>query len=1328
MAFVLRIPEPLPFNPEKDNVELWIENVDRYVAQDEQADDRAIFAFAASKISGPASHVVMDADGSWEALKQTLLAEYVRPLPLMAQFSSLERTFQGTKSVTDFVSTFRTAAHKCPLVPDAARAYFFIRGLRRDLKEQVSLLELNSLAEAISAAHRAESVVSKAPSSIRSTRQPTRTEDVECYYCHQRGHMKGQCPNKNKKLFSSSLFSPHSSLVFLDISVSPSHSTTTLPCKALLDSGASANFISSSFISSHSLPVSFNSFPLSLADGSSTQALGSIDLQVSFQGKLFKHNFVVVNSPFNVILGIPWLQDTNPTIDWATGSVSVDNQQNVPPLFKDVPSDVQEIEMEDEIFLAFVQSSEIAPPDIPKEVQELIESYSDVFPDDLPRGLPIPRDVDHKIELVEGAKPPARPPYRLSAAESDILESQIKELLEKGHIRPSSSPFSAPVLFVKKKDGSLRMCVDYRQLNKITVADKYPIPRIEDLLERLAKAKIFSKLDLRSGYNQIRILPSDIPKTAFSTRNGHFEFLVLPFGLSNAPATFMRLMNSIFSDQIDKHVQVFFDDILIYSENLELHLEHLKTVFETLRKNKLFAKLSKCVFAAEEVVYLGHKISASGISTDPDKVFAVQNWPVPKSVDDIRSFLGLAGYYQRFIRDFALLAAPLTHLTKKNIQFIWGTEQQNSFDSLKNALCNAPVLMIPDARKEFTLETDASDLSVGAVLSQKDQDGNLRPVAFLSRKLNKAELNYPIHEKETLAIFYALIKFRHYLYMNEVEVFTDHHSIKYLYTQESISRRQARWLEKFAEFNLSIKYRPGSQNAAADALSRIQLNSLSSSSISKEILERIKDGYTSDPHFSVLVEALSVDEKPPKEVASIIHRYKLKDGLLFYLDEHERLCVPQDSDLIKLILSELHDSKTAGHQGVARTFDLVRRAFYWPRLYRSVQEYVKSCEECQKNKPSNQLPLGLNQPLDIPTSPWQSISLDFITQLPRTQAGYDAILVVVDRLSKMAHFIPTTTDISAKSTAKLFFDNIFRLHGLPTSIISDRDPKFISKFWKSLFKTLGTKLNISSSYHPQTDGQTERTNRTLEQFLRNYVSFSQRDWDSLLTPAEFSYNNAVQSSSGLSPFFLVYGRNPLVPTSLFNVGQETGNAAADELLSLLKNRISIARDNIHQAQESQSEQANKNRKNHDFKVGDLVLLASDNYGMSHLKHRPSKKLKPKWLGPFPITRIPSPTVLELQFPASSTAHPVVHVSMVKPFTSSPEKFDRSPPRPPPVSIENNEYEVERILGDRIFRGKKQFLVLWKGYPEDEATWEPLENLSGSKEAIQDYNALKGGGV
>ncbi|GJU90956.1 putative reverse transcriptase domain-containing protein [Tanacetum coccineum] len=468
------------------------------------------------------------------------------------------------------------------------------------------------------------------------------------------------------------------------------------------------------------------------------------------------------------------------------------------------------------IFLAHVTTKEVEDKSEKKRLENvpIVQDFPEVFPEDL-SGLPPTRQVEFQIDLVPGAAPVARAPYRLAPSEMKELSEQLKELSDKGFIRPSSSPWGAPVLFVKKKDGSFRMCIDYRELNKLTVKNRYPLPRIDDLFDQLQGSSVYSKIDLRSGYHQLRVREEDIPKTAFRTCDVHYKFQVMPFGLTNAPAVFMDLMNRVCKPYLDKFVIVFIDDILIYSKNKEEHEKHLKQILELLKKEELYAKFSKCEFWIPKVQFLGHVIDSEGIHVDPAKIESIKDWTSPKSPTEIRQFLGLAGYYRRFIEGFSKIAKPMTKLTQKKIKFEWGDKQEAAFQLLKQKLCSAPILALPEGSEDFIAYCDASKKGLGAMLMQRE-----KVISYASRQLKIHEKNYTTHDLELGAVVFALKIWRHYLYGTKCTVFTDHKSLQHILDQKELNMRQRRWLELLSDYDCDIRYHPGKANVVADALSR----------------------------------------------------------------------------------------------------------------------------------------------------------------------------------------------------------------------------------------------------------------------------------------------------------------------------------------------------------------------------------------------------------------------------------------------------------------------------------------------------------------------------
>ena len=780
-----------------------------------------------------------------------------------------------------------------------------------------------------------------------------------------------------------------------------------------------------------------------------------------------------------------------------------------------------------------------------------------MFPEQLPKGRPPKWEVEFAIKTEPAAAPPNRPPYRLSPKEHEELQAQIKDLLAQGHIRPSQSPYGAPILFVPKKDGRWRMCIDYRALNKQTIKDRYPLPRIDDLLDRLGKAKYFSTIDLASGYHQIAMKEDDIPKTAFRTHRGHFEFVVMPFGVSNAPATFQRLMNKVFAKELDAFILVYLDDILVFSRTKEEHLEHIRTALGRLRDAKIYARLHKCEFYKDKVEYLSFDVSARGVQPSFDKVRAVVEWPKPSSVKDVRSFLGLAGFYRRFIKNFSLKAKPLTELTRDDAVWRWEESQELAFKTLKRSLVTAPVLHMPNFDLPFVLTTDASAVSVGGILEQ-DFGSGLQPVAYESKKLSPTEMRYSAYERELLGIVWAIGKWRHYFEGRKLIVQTDHSSLRHLPNQPSVNRRIWKWVSILQGYDIEIRHIPGKVNPA-DTLTRqawagdahevahvkdidrelvdmiriaetasdedIQrkLHELYSNEgdqekmqhAQKSILSKISEdegsavlsvaqsrvrieedfkwrlvqGIRADEDYSEIWEKLQ-DPAQMNEVSERGQKYTMKRGVLKTHEERQsstyeywRTVVPNDEDIKQTILRELHCVPYSRHPGFARTLEVVKTSFYWKQMSQDVRAFVIDCPVCQTEKSSHLRPAGRLMPLALPTRKWEHVAIDFVTGMPE-DSGMNAIMTVVDKATKMCHFILCSEAVAAKGTAQLYWNNMGKLHGIPAVIISDRDSRFTSRFWRELWRILGTDLRMGSGFHLESSGQVERFNELLKQTLR----------------------------------------------------------------------------------------------------------------------------------------------------------------------------------------------------------------------------------------------------
>ncbi|KAF1331237.1 reverse transcriptase, partial [Globisporangium splendens] len=886
-------------------------------------------------------------------------------------------------------------------------------------------------------------------------------------------------------------------------------------------------------------------------------------------------------------------------------------------------------------------------------VYALAREYEDIFPDKVPDELPFDRGIRHEIDVLPGTKYCITRQWPLPKEQVEAIDEFFAQRAKAGHVRESKSPHCSPTFCVKKATGGWRIVHAFNKLNDATIPAQTPVPRKDMILDGMVGSTVFSAIDLKDGFYQIRMREDDVPLTA---------------GLKNAPATFNRMVTNVLRP-LRTFAPSYFDDIFVRSKatngksDVDVHLDHLRQVFQVVRENKLYANLKKCMFFAPEIPVLGCFVGKSGVRVDPEKVKAIDDWPVPQNVKQLRQWLGLANYLHKYTRNYAALSK----------------DHQTAFEEVKRSLREAPVLALPNHDKPFHVVCDASDYAIGCALMQHDDGGHERVVSYQSRQLRSAERNYPVHDKEPLAMKYSLIKFRVYLLGKErFAIYTDHASLRTAVKTPHLSQRMARWFSFFAEYNFVVHYKPGKTNILADALSRrpdydpktmsegtdgacrlcedVQAIAVRAATT---VREEIVEGYKSDETCQDLLKYFKDPSDKalqglPSRTRSRVHRFRVLNGLLYYAVEQgdtARIVVPNDEGLRHRLLYEYHDSPSGGHLGREKTFLSLSRDYYWPHMYKWVRKYVRTCEICQRVKPSGSTQAPLRS-LAVPSDSWKSVSMDFIFGLPRDTHGRNGILVFVDRFSKMVHLVPVSDKISAEKTAKVFVDVVFRLHGLPVEIVSDRDTRFTSKFWRALFGLLDTKLSMSTAVYPETDGQTERVNRVLEDVLRS-CAMSFKEWSGYLPLAEFALNNSTHVSTGHSPFYVNYGIHPRVPASIMGeVSTLSGGGtpahgnkpkssydlnAASELkanfdsmkpLDDLTSRegqqvddfvvrrqavVRFVRDAIAKAQDLQKEQADKSgRKNKQvYKINDLVLLSTANLPEHAVSNLGSSKLLPR---------------------------------------------------------------------------------------------------------------------
>ena len=1095
----------------------------------------------------------------------------------------------------------------------------------------------------------------------------------------------------------------------------------------MIDSGASGNFISTSTVSRLEIATQpkKNGYELMAVDGSALPGVTEETVPLSLVTQRHREDIildVVEMANHHIVLGMPWLRQHNPVIDWKTRVLRfeqcdcvvdthpthrqrsmVDEKQslNMTREAPSVPTSKKE-SSENETDstgtcpvgrkgheVRVVEGSH-APSDIPEQYTNWKRLFQD---EENANALPRHQPWDHEIRLEPGKQPTFGPIYALSEKELKTLREYLDENLARGFIRKSESPAGYPILFAPKKDGSLRLCVDYRKLNDITVKNRYPLPNIEELQDRLAQANWFSKIDLKGAYNLIRMKEGEEWKTAFRTRYGHYEYMVMPFGLTNAPATCQMMINDTLREHLDKTVVAYLDDILIYTTGtLQEHVHDVQQVLTKLQARNLKANPKKCEFHTKETEFLGFIIGVDGIRIDPSKIAAIKEWPTPTCVKDIQSFLGLTNYNRKFVESYSEKALPLVDLTRKDTPFKWDSGQKKAFELLKQSCIEGPTLRMFDSRKPVHIETDASDRAIGACLTQ-EHEGKRHPVAYYSRKMTPAEQNYDIHDKELLAIVAALQHWRVYAEgAPSLTILTDHKNLLHFTTTKVLNRRQVRWSELLGQYKFKILYTPGKDNGRADALSRRSDYMEGKEAVQHSILKTNRDGSlsASTHEFNAVLRIMNDHDE----------EFPIEHGKYQVPDDQQDQCIRQH-----------HDDPTIGHPGVTKTMELIQRNFTFLHMKQKVTTYIKRCRSCQTNKSARHAKYGEIQFAEPPGQPWEEVTMDFITKLPSSRSPvdqnvYDSIVVIVDRLTKYSHFVPCNESMTAEQLAHIVLDRLIRYHGIPKSFITDRDKLFTSNYWKTLVAAMGIKHKLSTAYHPQTDGQTERMNQTLEVYLRHYVNMAQNNWVELLPMAQLALNQNVSATTGVSPFYANYGKHP----NLFM--EPKSHPMADKAIKATRSFQDIhtqLRERISYVQNQLKESRKKSKPDPQLKKGDKVYLLTKNLKT----RRATKKLDQVKVGPFLISEVRGPVNYKLQLPDDARIHPVFHISLLEPA---------DPETPLQTSFhfqveEDDEFEVEKILK----QDGQQYLVKWKGYPPSENTWEPKEHLMNCQMLLRHFH-------
>lgn len=1035
--------------------------------------------------------------------------------------------------------------------------------------------------------------------------------------------------------------------------------------------------------------------------------------------------------------------------------------------------------------------------------EDLIELLPDNMRDIAQHWLPDDDDAlpprrpgwDHTINLEKDSDgntktPPYGPLYEMSREELLVLRKTLTHLLDKGWIRASNSSASSPVLFAKKPGGGLRFCVDYRALNSISKMDRYPLPLIRETLRHLAKAKWYTKLDVVAAFHRVRIQDGDEWKTAFRTRYGLYEWLVLPFGLCGGPATFQRIINTILADLLDECCSAYIDDVIIYSSGTkEEHLNKVKEVACRLGNAGLKLDINKCEFAVTEIKYLGFVVKAGeGVTVDPAKVEAIREWETPKCTKEVRSFIGFSNFYREFIDHFATLADPLIKLTRNNTPWQWGEAEQQAFDHLKEYLIAGPLLLMFDETLETLVEADSSGFALGGVVSQVDSKGRLRPIGFFSRKLTATEVNYEIHDKELLAIVATMKHFSGELRSLEqpFTVLSDHKNLSYFMTKRQLTERQVRMAEELSRYDFRLQFRKGVDSALPDFLSRRAQDRMHSGderlqarhrqllkdswmTNQKEEATRTEDGATV---LTALLNCLDASPRPPEPVRTqpvfVYHTTMDKDaeprqpiagseifdeesfarlwdraisadktyreahfavaigkeafpaalelgdvqmpdcsfdkrGALLY---RGKIWVPDFEPLRTALIQRTHDHHVTGHPGRDITLAILQRDYFWPQQYLAVKKFLRNCGVCGRSKHWRQKRQGFLRPLPIPDRFHSELSIDFMTELPAKEEDDPRFLMVLtDRLLKSV-VLEATKSMEAEECAETFLNCHVRFHGFPHALTSDRGSNWVSRFWARLCELTGVERRLSTAFHPQTDGATERMNQEVLNYLRAFITYAQYDWPRLLPMCMLGLNNRPSSVTKFSPFFMEHGYDIEPIQQKWNQEKSSidPKIRAENFVSRLKEGEELAAAAMATAQQIMEHKANRDRKAAEvFKVGDTVWLNLRNVTTPQLK----KKLS--WTqAKYKVTRVLAPDVYQLSVPSSIHNRFFTDLLRKDPADPFPSQL-QDDTQPPPIHDGSDPlYAVEKVLRARKHRGRRQVLVKWQGYREP--TWQPREDL------------------
>nr|VZI14049.1 unnamed protein product [Spirometra erinaceieuropaei] len=1008
----------------------------------------------------------------------------------------------------------------------------------------------------------------------------------------------------------------------------------------LIDTGAAVSLIHGSLLhGTNYIQSAFPQLQILTANSSTLQLSGSATVPVSIKDTTIRHCFLVSSElKWNVILGCDFLKRHAQAITFSPTSQSL--------ILKDdeVTVDVNSVDIDTRPPLDPSSIEDILPDNISADDRgalfHALAPFTSVFTW-ADQAIGRCNVVQHRINT--GSAPPQHlPPRRIPFHFREELDKMVENMLQQGIIQPSSSPWAAPVTLVKKKDNSLRLCVDYRRLNAITVRDAFPLPRMDDLLASMAGKKFFSTLDLSSSYWQIEVHPEDRAKTAFSLPSGLFEFTTLPMGLANAAATCQRLMQKLLQNLCPSKCLVYLDDVIVWGTTISELLDNLSEVLTRYQYAGLTLNPKKCKFLQPEIRFFGHIVSREGLKTDPDKIQVVIDWPQPANGDEVRSFLGLAGYYRAFIPSYARLAFPLTRLTEKSRPFKWTTECEDAFSHLKEALTAAPVLSFPDLSRDgpqFILDTDASSHAIGGVLSQTDTDGREHVIQYGSRTLDKSERNYSATRREMLALVSFTKKFAAFLKGKPFIIRTDHSALEWLQNFHEPEGQVARWQEMLADFDFTVVHRPGKQHLNADALSRIPMREPHSCSSCRDLDVNALSVTTSavnwanlqanDPDVGLIYDRfvrgsvkpsknqMSGESREAQTLWTSWQNLLMRDRVLFFKYDPQsptRFVLPPAHT--RSVLRELH--LQLGHAGQGKLEKAARLRFWSPNLRQDVALICQECGVCARFKHPTHNPRAPLQPIST-GYPNQRLGVDIVGPFPQSRKGNRYLLVMVDFFTKWAEAAPLPDQTTA-TVAEAIMSTWVARFGVPDVIHSDQGANFESLLVHELCSRLGIQKTRTTAYPPQGNGQTERTNKSILSLLRAFIDSANNDiWDTLIPHCLLSYRSTIHKSTGFTPAMLTYGRELQLPLDSYLPTPRpefpTPPSYITKLIEIHRECQRLARTHLQEAQLSQARFYDRQRHGSPFQPGDAVWLHRDNPPPG----QPSKFHNP-WSGPFSVVQ------------------------------------------------------------------------------------------------------------